>query len=72
MKFLSAIFATLQEHPRLVASLGAVSGWASFDFLRVAQIFAAVLAGLVSLCALILTAPKAVAEVRSWIVTIRK
>lgn len=46
--------------------IGAASGWLSFDLLRSAQIFAAVLAALVSLCALILTAPKAIREVRSW------
>lgn len=57
---------TLQEHPRLVATAGALSGWASLDLLRTAQIAAAILATLVSVCALILTAPKAVAEVRRW------
>lgn len=48
------------------AFVGALFGWASFDLLRSAQILAAILAGLVSLCALILTAPKAVREVKSW------
>lgn len=57
---------TLNDHPRLVATLGAISGWASVDWLRASQIAAAFLAALVSLCALVLTAPKAVAEVRSW------
>lgn len=56
----------LRDHPRLVATLGAVSGWASVDLLRTAQIVAATLAALVSLCALILTAPKAYVEVRRW------
>lgn len=58
---------TLSDHPRLVAILGAVSGWASVDFLRAAQIAAAVLASLVSLCALILTGPQAVAKVRDYL-----
>lgn len=48
------------------AIVGAIFGWLSFDLLRTSQIIAAILAGLVSLCALILTAPKALREVRSW------
>lgn len=60
------VLAILDERPRLVASLGAISGWASLDWLRAAQFAAATLAALVSLCALILTAPKAVQEVRRW------
>jgi hypothetical protein len=62
MKF----FAALHDHPRLVAFLGTLSGWASVDLLRTAQIAAAILAATVSLCALILTAPKALTEVRRW------
>lgn len=54
------------DHPRMTAVIGAVSGWTSFDLLQTAQVVAAVLAALVSLCALILTAPKAVTEVRRW------
>jgi len=53
-------------HPKLTAWIGAVSGWASVDWLRASQITAAILAAMVSLCALILTGPKAVAEVRKW------
>lgn len=64
MKFL---LAHLNANPKFVAWLGAISGWASFDFLRAAQIVAAVLAGLVSLCALILTGPQALAKLRSWL-----
>lgn len=56
----------LHDHPRIVASIGAASGWASVDWLRGSQVAAAILAALVSLCALILTAPRAVREVRSW------
>jgi hypothetical protein len=50
----------------MTAWLGTVSGWASLDYLRTAQICAAILAGMVSFCALILTAPKAYREVKSW------
>lgn len=63
---LSRIVSQIQDHPKLTAWLGTVSGWASVDFLRIAQTSAAILAGAVSLCALILTLPKAVKEVRSW------
>ena len=63
---MKTVVATLHEHPRLVAITGAISGWGSFDLLRSAQIAAAILAALVSLCALILTAPKAVAELKRW------
>lgn len=56
----------LNDHPRMVATVGAVSGWFSVDLLRATQIAAAGLAALVSLCALVLTAPKAVAEVKTW------
>ena len=58
---------TLNDHPRLVATMGAISGWASVDWLRTSQIAAASLAALASLCAVILTGPKAIAEVRRWL-----
>lgn len=61
-----AFIAATQEHPKVTAWVGAAFGWVSVDALRVAQIGAALLAGLVSLCALILTAPKAIREVRGW------
>lgn len=64
---MKAIIDSMQSSPRVVSLLGAVSGWLSLDMLRTAQIFAAIVAGLVSLCALILTAPKAIAEVRRWL-----
>lgn len=67
---LKTIFATLHEHPRLVAFAGTVAGWFSADNIAhakdAAQFTAAIIAALVSLCALILTAPKAIAEVRRW------
>ena len=58
----------LNAHPKYVAWLGTAAGWASVDFLRGAQLVAAVLAALVSVCALILTAPKAWAQVKRWLV----
>ena len=54
------------EYPKVTA-WSAIFGWISFDLLRAAQIFAAMTAGLASFCALILTAPKAYAEVRKWL-----
>lgn len=63
---MNRVLETLHDHPRLVATVGAFSGWASVDWLRTAQLAAAGLAALVSLCALVLTAPKAIAEVRRW------
>lgn len=63
---LKSAIAAIQEHPGLTAWTGATFGWVSFDLLRAAQISAAILAGLVSLCALVLTAPRAIREARSW------
>lgn len=63
---MKAFVVLLHDHPRIVAWIGAVAGWWSFDLLRAAQIFAALAAALVSICALILTAPKAIAEVKKW------
>ena len=60
------IITEIQLHPKITAWIGAISGWASVDWLRTSQLTAAILAAAVSLCALILTLPKAVAEVRSW------
>ena len=57
----------INAHPRYLAWLGTVSGWASFDFLRSAQIAAALLAASVSICALVLTAPKAWEQVKLWL-----
>lgn len=65
------IILVLHAHPRATAVIGAISGWFSVDNIArakdAAQLFAAVVAGLVSLCALILTGPAAVAKVRGWI-----
>ena len=63
---MKSLLTALHDHPRLVAFAGGISGWASFDWLRAAQFAAATMAALVSLCALILSAPKALAEVRRW------
>lgn len=56
----------IREHPVVVGILGSLSGWASFDLLRAAQIFAGLAAGLVSVCTLAIVLPKAIQEVRSW------
>ena len=64
---MTQLITQLQARPASVSILGAVSGWASVDFLRSAQIVAALLAILVSVCALVLTAPKAIAQVRHWV-----
>jgi len=61
------VIAFWQGHPKLTVWIGTVSGWASFDFLRGAQIAAALLAAMVSLCALILTGPAAWAKVAGWV-----
>jgi hypothetical protein len=67
---MKALLSTLSEHPRLLSVLGAVSGWFSVEQLarakEAAQLGAAVLAMLVSLCALILTGPQAWAKLREW------
>lgn len=63
---MKAVLAYAIGHPKLTSWVGVVAGWASVDLLRASQIAAAVLAGLVSLCALILTAPKAISEVKRW------
>lgn len=56
----------INANPKYFAWVGTVTGWMSFDLLRGAQIGAAILAGLVSLCALVLTGPKAWAEFKTW------
>lgn len=56
----------IKEHPITISTVGAISGWFSVNLVQTAQFAAAALAALVSLCALILAAPKAVREVRSW------
>ena len=61
----------VSSHPRITATLGAISGWFSVDSLAhakdVAQLFAAIIASLVSLCALILTGPQAVTKLCRWV-----
>lgn len=56
----------IQQHPRVVSVFGSITGWLSFDALRSAQIIAAVLAALMTLCSLVLVAPKAITEVKRW------
>ncbi len=67
---MKSLLASLADHPRLLSLLGTVSGWFSVEHIArakdFAQLAAAGLAMLVSLCALILTAPQAVAKLREW------
>lgn len=63
---MKATIDNLNAHPKFVAWLGTFTGWATVDFLRSAQIVAAILAAMVSVCALVLTAPKAWAQVKAW------
>lgn len=42
----------------MTGTLGSVSGWAAVDWLRTAQTFAGVTAGLVSICTVVIIAPK--------------
>jgi hypothetical protein len=55
-----------KHYPGTISTIGAVSGWLSVNLLQAAQFMAAALAAAVSLCALIIAAPKAWAEVRRW------
>lgn len=72
---LKLLFLSLQTHPRLVSVVGAISGWFSVENIArakdAAQLAAACLAALVSLCALVLTGPKAVAEARRLLAVAR-
>lgn len=63
---MKAIFYVLQDNPRAVALFGTATGWLSFDLLRTAQITAAILASVMTLCSIVLVVPKVVAEVRRW------
>jgi len=56
----------IKEYPITISTVGSISGWFSVNFVQTAQFAAAALAALVSLCAFILVAPKAIREVRSW------
>lgn len=68
----AAVQQLIDKNTGMIAWTGSVFGWISFDLLRAAQIFAAMSAGAVSLCALILTAPQALAQLRRWRDTWRK
>lgn len=63
---MKVVVENLQSHPRAVAWVGAISGWASFDYLQAAQFVAAILASVVSVCALILTGPPAWAKLKEY------
>lgn len=56
----------INARPQTTAWGGTISGWITVDLLQKAQFVAAILAGLVSICALIISVPKAIREVRSW------
>lgn len=56
----------MKEHPGIVSTIGAIAGWMSVNLLQAAQFFAATLAGIASLCAIIIAAPKVFSTVRSW------
>lgn len=56
----------IKEYPITISTVGSISGWFSVNLVQTAQFAAATLAALVSLCAFILVAPKAIREVRSW------
>lgn len=68
---LKPLIESANNHPKLTAWAGAAFGWITVDLLRSAQIFAAGMAGLASFCAVVITAPKAIAEIRSWPAKIR-
>jgi hypothetical protein len=61
----------LNARPLFVSWLGTISGWFSVETIARAkdwaQLGAAVLAAAVSVCALILTAPKAWSQVKAWL-----
>lgn len=61
----------IDNHTGGIAWVGSLFGWLSFDLLRASQIFAALMAGLVSLAALIISLPKAIAVVRGWRAALR-
>lgn len=61
----------IDNHTGPIAWIGSVFGWLSFDLLRASQIFAALMAGMVSLVALVISLPKAIAVVRNWRASMR-
>lgn len=54
------------DHPRAVSVVGAISGWGAVDLLYTAQITAAILASIVSVCSLILITPKVAEVLLGW------
>lgn len=63
------------QYPRTVAFIGSITGWVSVENIAhakdVAQLVAAIIASLVSLCALILTAPLAYRKLKRAVVRVR-
>ena len=52
------MIATLRNFPGATGILSTVSAWATVDFLRASQIFAAFFAGLVSFCTFMIILPR--------------
>lgn len=63
---METIKVAIVSNPRIVAWVGTLFGWVTVDLLYASQVVAAIFAAAVSFCALILTAPKAYAEVKRW------
>jgi hypothetical protein len=61
----------MKDHPGIVSTIGAGLGWLTVNLLQAAQFFAAALAGLASLFAVIIAAPRAYAQVAIWVRWIR-
>lgn len=56
----------MKEHPGAAAALAAILGKLSLNLIEAAQFVAATLTGLASLCAFIIAAPKAWAQLVTW------
>ena len=61
-----ALASVAQQKPAITAWIGAFFGWQAVEWLVAAQIFAAVMAGLVSTCAFILTVGPAIRKLKEW------
>ena len=67
MKPMDALKAVAESHPVTTSWIGTVSGWFSVEMLlKDAQIFAALAAGSVSVCAFILTIGPTIKKLREY------
>lgn len=67
MKMMDALKAFAESRPTTTSWIGTVSGWFSVEMLvKEAQIFAALMAGFVSFCALILTIGPTIKKLREY------